>query len=207
MSRFQLIEVSRFQLEVKKSRFLATAYPLTTLQDLEPLLQEARLVTATHHCWAYRFDDHYRFSDDGEPSGTAGRPIFSAIDGQNIDHILIIVTRWYGGVNLGTGGLVRAYGGAASECLRTAKRAEIQATAEYSLFCDFSLMSGVHQILLRYQAEKLSEQFKETGLRLHIRVPSQHMQDINQKLNDLSRGATRLQPCDNITHEHTPHKF
>jgi uncharacterized YigZ family protein len=207
MSRFQLAEVSRFQLEVKKSRFLAAAYPLTGLDNVEPLLQAARLVTATHHCWAYRFDDHYRFSDDGEPSGTAGRPILSAIDGQNIDHTLIIVTRWYGGVNLGTGGLVRAYGSTASECLRIAKRTEIQTTTEYSLFSNFSLMSSIHQLLQQYQGEKLAEHFEEAGARLHIRIPSQHVEAINRKLNDLSRGATQLQPCDNNTHEHTHHKF
>ena len=79
--------------------------------------------TATHNCWAYRIGSEYRFSDDGEPAGTAGRPILAAIDGQGCDQVVVVVTRWYGGIKLGAGGLVRAYGGCAAECLRAAPNA------------------------------------------------------------------------------------
>ncbi|MFC6616804.1 IMPACT family protein [Deinococcus radiophilus] len=80
----------------------------------------AKYPDATHHCWAYRIGELYRFNDDGEPGGTAGAPILRAIEGQGVQHVMVIVVRYYGGVKLGTGGLVRAYGGAAAECLRTA---------------------------------------------------------------------------------------
>jgi len=63
---------------------------------------------ATHNCWAWRYGTHSRSSDDGEPAGTAGRPILAAIDGQGLDRLLVVVTRWYGGIKLGAGGLVRA---------------------------------------------------------------------------------------------------
>ena len=78
----------------------------------------ARYPDATHHCWAYRIGPAYRFGDDGEPGGTAGAPILRAIEGQGVDRVMVVVVRFYGGVKLGTGGLARAYGGTAAECLR-----------------------------------------------------------------------------------------
>ena len=122
MSGFTLASKAEYLLEVKQSRFLANGFPISGIEEAMVLLDVARQQPATHHCWAYRVGNNYRFSDDGEPSGTAGKPILSAIDGQQLDAVIVIVTRWYGGINLGTGGLVRAYGGAAAECLRLAER-------------------------------------------------------------------------------------
>src|SRR5690606_2732749 len=79
---------------------------------------------ASHHCWAYRIGNEYRYSDDGEPGGTAGRPILQAIDGQGYDRVVVLVVRWFGGIKLGTGGLIRAYGGCAANCLRAGTRIE-----------------------------------------------------------------------------------
>ena len=73
---------------------------------------------ATHNCWAYKIGQEYRFNDDGEPGGTAGRPILQAIEGQGMDRVAVLVVRWFGGVKLGAGGLVRAYGGCAANCGR-----------------------------------------------------------------------------------------
>src|SRR5690625_5475890 len=80
---------------------------------------------ATHNCCAWRIDERYRFDDDGEPGGTAGRPILQAIDGQNFDQTVVVVIRYFGGTKLGTGGLIRAYGGVTAEALRTAKSTPI----------------------------------------------------------------------------------
>jgi len=99
-------------IEVKHSRFLAQAAPVQTSAQALAFLEEIARTPATHHCWAWRIGGDYRSSDDGEPAGTAGRPILAAIDGQGFDRVMVVVTRWYGGVKLGAGGLVRAYGGA-----------------------------------------------------------------------------------------------
>jgi len=139
---------------------------------------------------------NYRFSDDGEPSGTAGRPILSAIDGQQLDAVMVIVTRWYGGINLGTGGLVRAYGGAAAECLRLAERKPLLVWLEAKLQCDFSLTGSVHMLLQQYQAEKLDESFNELGWQLHFRIPAQYLSKLAIKMSDLSRGSAVLSACD-----------
>ena len=111
-----------FTLEVKHSRFLAQAAPASAPAAALAFLDEVADPAATHNCWAYRIGGEYRSSDAGEPAGTAGRPILTAIDGQGCDQVVVVVTRWYGGIKLGAGGLVRAYGGAAAECLRNAGR-------------------------------------------------------------------------------------
>ncbi len=203
MSGFTLASKVDHVIEVKQSRFLANAYPISNVDEAMGFLETARQHAATHHCWAYKLGSNYRFSDDGEPAGTAGRPILSAIEGQQLDAVMVVVTRWYGGINLGTGGLVRAYGGAAAECLRLAERKPLLVWLEAKLQCDFSLTGSVHMLLQQYQAEKLDEGFDEHGWQLHFRIPAQYLPAITTKLNDLSRGAAILRPCDNIPHEHT----
>src|SRR5690606_35762264 len=110
------------ELEIKHSRFIAHAAPIGNATDALTFVDAVSVADATHNCWAYRHGNEYRSSDDGEPSGTAGRPILAAIDGQGYDRVVVVVTRWYGGIKLGAGGLVRAYGGTAAECLRLAQR-------------------------------------------------------------------------------------
>lgn len=202
-NNFTLASNVEHWLEVKQSRFHAAGYPISTIDQAMAFIDGARLQVATHHCWAYKLGPNYRFSDDGEPSGTAGRPILSAIDGQQLDAVLVIVTRWYGGINLGTGGLVRAYGGAAAECLRLAERKPLLVWIEAILQCDFSLTGSVHQLLQQYQAEKIDEGFSEDGWQLHFRIPAQYLSDLTSRINDASRGAAKVLPCDNSPHEHT----
>ena len=99
---------------IKRSRFLAVASRADSPEAALVWLGRNAASDASHNCWAYRVGNEYRFSDDGEPGGTAGRPILAAIEGAGLDHVIVVVTRWYGGVKLGAGGLVRAYGGTAS---------------------------------------------------------------------------------------------
>lgn len=112
------------ELRVKGSRFLAEALPVATEEAAEAAIRAVRRREhgATHHCTAYRvgLDGLFRYNDDGEPSGTAGPPILRQIDGRAATNALVVVTRYYGGTKLGTGGLVRAYGDAASEALDAA---------------------------------------------------------------------------------------
>lgn len=94
-----------------------------------------------HHCWAYRIGQAYRFHDDGEPSSSAGKPILAAIDGQGFDHAVVVVTRWFGGIKLGIGGLIRAYGGTAAKCLQQARKQPIVHVTRMVLRCDFAQWS------------------------------------------------------------------
>lgn len=108
---FTLKAPCTYQEEIRKSRFLALAAPVSSAAEAQAFIQRASDPSASHNCWAWKVGNQYRSSDDGEPGGTAGRPMLAAIEGQGFDRVAVVVTRWYGGIQLGTGGLARAYGG------------------------------------------------------------------------------------------------
>ena len=178
--------------EVRKSRFLARAAPIDSELAAMQFLRDVHDASASHHCWAWRLGEAYRSSDDGEPGGSAGRPILAAIDGQGYDRVMVVVLRWFGGVKLGVGGLVRAYGGVAAECLRTAARVPLVRTIEADLACAFALSGGVHALLPAVAATKLGESFEADGLRLRLRLPASMVGELERRLRDLSRGAAVL---------------
>ncbi len=103
---------------VKKSRFLVKVFPLSSPEEFPRILKEEGDPSANHNCWAWKVDNDYRFYDDGEPSGTAGKPIFQAIESQKWNNIAVLVIRYFGGIKLGAGGLIRAYNGTASRALQ-----------------------------------------------------------------------------------------
>ncbi len=124
---FRQIAVAQItEIKVKGSRFIAEALPAESEGVAMDLLQGVRKreYNATHHCWAYRLGQDaslFRYSDDGEPGGTAGQPILRHIDAREVTNLIVVVTRYYGGTRLGTGGLIRAYGDAASQVLDACK--------------------------------------------------------------------------------------
>lgn len=187
-----LARPAEFELEAKRSRFLARAAPVDSPEAALDWLQSVSDPQATHNCWAYRIGAEYRSSDDGEPGGSAGRPILAAIEGQGLDQVVVVVTRWYGGTNLGVGGLIRAYGGAAAECLRTAARRELVPWCELELACGFELANAVHGLLAEFGGQKLDEHFDPDGLRLRVRLPDYTIDTLAGRLRDISRGAASL---------------
>jgi len=117
---------SRAELKVLGSRFIARAEPVSEKSEAEAILSRLRKEyhDATHHCYAYRLgvaEDRFRANDDGEPSGSAGKPILAAIDHAALTDLLVVVIRYFGGTKLGVGGLARAYGEAASGALQAAE--------------------------------------------------------------------------------------
>ena len=183
-------------LEVKHSRFVARAAPAISPDAALEFLAQVCDAAATHNCWAYRVGPEYRSSDDGEPSGTAGRPILAAIEGQGYDQVVVVVTRWYGGIKLGAGGLVRAYGGAAAECLRRAERRALVAMSEAVVVCQFDDLGSVHAALDSWAAEKLSEEFHENGVTLRLRVPAARLDALKSHLRDATRNRVRIAESD-----------
>jgi len=190
-----LAERTSHLLEVKHSRFLAQAAPVATPDDALAFLREIAVPDATHNCWAYRIGGEYRSSDDGEPAGTAGRPILAAIDGQGFDRVMVVVTRWYGGIKLGAGGLVRAYGGAAAECLRTAPRQPLVVTTRLVLACVFDDLGAVHAALAPYLATKLQESFDENGALLTLELPAHRVDALKTHLRDATRNRVHVVPA------------
>jgi uncharacterized YigZ family protein len=179
-------------LEVRHSRFLAQAAPAATPVAALAFLQQVADADATHNCWAYRIGGQYRSSDDGEPAGTAGRPILAAIDGQGYDQVMVVVTRWFGGIKLGAGGLVRAYAGAAAECLRLAQRQPLVAMRQLQLACPFEDLGSVHSALTALGAEKTSETFDASGALLTVRLRTDALDTLKIRLRDATRNRVRL---------------
>jgi putative IMPACT (imprinted ancient) family translation regulator len=192
MNRDTLAAPAQLAIEVRRSRFHAHAVPIASEADAPLFLRDVHDASATHHCWAWRLGQSYRSSDDGEPGGSAGRPILAAIDAQGFDRVMVVVLRWFGGTKLGTGGLVRAYGGCAAECLRTAPRRALVRMREADLACDFGLAGSVHSLLSAVGATKLEEAFAPEGLRLRLRLPAAMVGELERRLRDLSRGNASL---------------
>ncbi len=183
---------ARHLYEIKKSRFLALAAPADSPEAALKFLHDVADADATHNCWAYKIGAQYRFSDDGEPAGTAGRPMLQAIEGQGFDRVMVVVTRWFGGIKLGAGGLVRAYSAAAAECLRTAPRVAIVATIVAELRCAFDAMGQVHQLLGTHHARKLDETFDADGARLRIELPASTLPALARAVRDATRGQASV---------------
>lgn len=183
---------ARLLQEIRKSRFLAQAAPVDAPDMAMAMIAEVSDSLATHNCWAYRIGQAYRFSDDGEPGGTAGRPILQAIEGQGFDRIVVVVTRWYGGIKLGAGGLARAYGGCAAECLRLAPRIGIVDATCLSVRFEFSLLPILNARLPEFAAETISEEFNAEGVLLTLRMPCARLDEFSVFVQDLSRGRAVL---------------
>lgn len=190
---FQLEQAATFEQIIKKSRFLAIALPVATEEEAKAALATHSDADANHNCWAWRIGAAYRFSDDGEPSGTAGKPILAAIDGQSLTNVVVIVTRWFGGILLGSGGLVRAYGGTAAGCLRNAPMIELKPSVEGLVRVEFSDLARVKARLQAIADLAIAEeQFTATGADMHLRVPETEIETVSRLVSDLTSGRSEL---------------
>jgi uncharacterized YigZ family protein len=175
--------------EIKKSRFIATAIRVNTIETAVEQIGRLSQAAASHNCWAYKIGDQYRFSDDGEPGGTAGRPILAAIEGQGVDCVLALVTRFFGGIKLGAGGLVRAYGGTAAKCLRDAPKREVRPTVEISIKVPFEAIGSVYPVLSRFDAIKLGETYREDGIEITLKIETRAAPEFKSTLTNATKGA------------------
>jgi uncharacterized YigZ family protein len=163
------------EIKVKGSRFIARAVPVRSLESVQLALDDIRREDrdATHHCTAYRLGpsgDEFRFNDDGEPSGTAGRPILRQIEGHDLTNTLVVVTRYFGGIKLGTGGLIRAYGDAAREALDHAPVDVIVRRKPISVKFAYADTSPAMHTISRFDAEILNTEYgDETRIELGVR--------------------------------------
>jgi uncharacterized YigZ family protein len=190
---FQLVQPATFEQIIKKSRFVATALAVSSEEEAKAAIAAAGHADANHNCWAWRIGSAYRFSDDGEPSGTAGKPILAAIDGQSLDRVVVIVTRWFGGILLGSGGLVRAYGGTAAACLRAAALVEVKPSVPGIASVEFSDLARVKARLQSVADLTITEeQFTATGADLVLSVPEAELETVSRLIADLTSGRAQL---------------
>lgn len=173
---------------VKHSRFLVQAGPVDSAEAAMAFIAAVSDADATHNCWAWRVGAAFRSSDDGEPGGSAGRPILAAIDGAGFDRIAVVVTRWFGGIKLGVGGLVRAYGGSTASALRQAPRVPLVAMAGLEIGCGFDDLGHVHAALAAFAAQKDAERFDSDGAVLQVQLPADRRQALEHALREATRG-------------------
>ena len=150
------------ELEIKRSRFLGRAAPLRTEEAVQAWLAATRAAhpDANHHCFAYRLGvsgDAGRFSDDGEPGGTAGRPIMEVLLREALVDVAVVVTRYFGGVLLGAGGLTRAYSQSAAGAVRAAGFLSMRPHTEIDVTIDYASLGALEQLLLAYGAAGAGE--------------------------------------------------
>ncbi|KAA0910929.1 YigZ family protein [Pusillimonas sp. ANT_WB101] len=191
---YTLSAPASYEEDIKKSRFLALADAVQTPEEAMAFFAANSVADATHNCWAYRIGAEYRFNDDGEPGGTAGRPILQAIEGQQCDRVAVLVIRWFGGVKLGTGGLMRAYGGAAAQCLRLAAKTELVDEVQVSCACDFADIAIFRARLPGFDVRVLDEQFTDTGVRWVLAVPRTEAAALQALHTNLTRGKGMWEP-------------
>lgn len=185
---FTLSMIATVQQDIKKSRFMAVAAPVSSVEQAQNFLQQQHDATTTHQCWAWKINGQSRINDDGEPSGTAGRPILAVIEGQQLDNVIVLVNRWYGGVKLGTGGLVRAYGGTAQLCLQLATKIERVNTLQVECFVNFSEWARVEHYLKSHQIKIVQQSYGVHGIQLEMNIAASFQDEFNGWLQDITAG-------------------
>ena len=170
------------------SRFIAFAYPVETEDQVKELVQALRKEyhDARHHCYAYRLGykgDVWRASDDGEPSGSAGRPILGQIDSLGLSDVLVVVVRYFGGIKLGIPGLIRAYKTSTSDALSSAQIVEKIAAQNFGISFDYLSMNAVMKVLKDMDLPQSNQMFGER-CSIQVRVRLTAVEDFKKKMKD-----------------------
>ena len=166
---------------INKSRFITYLVPINSIDEIENNFKKVKIEykDATHHCYAYILDNVKRFSDDGEPGGTAGMPILNVLEQNELNHILCIVVRYFGGIKLGAGGLVRAYTNSVSECIECSNIIELINGVQIEITFNYDNVKQIDYILKDY--EIVNKRYEENIIYL---FNSPTNTDIKEKLNN-----------------------
>jgi len=163
-------------LEIKRSKFIGRSFrraaPAAALDAVQSVRETYR--DADHHCWAYRVGvqgEQARYNDDGEPQGTAGPPILQVLERKDVTNALIVVTRYFGGIKLGTGGLAHAYGEAAKLVLEESRPREIRRLTEVRVIVPHGLLVPLEKYVEKGRGEILEREFRE-HIVIRLRIPS-----------------------------------
>jgi uncharacterized YigZ family protein len=197
--RFLRIAVeSVAEIKVKDSRFIAESCRVTAVDEAQARLNQIRRRehAASHHCYAWRVglgdQARFKYSDDGEPGGTAGRPIYDAIMSADLTDVLLVVTRYFGGTKLGTGGLARAYAEAARQVLAQSGRTECFLNRLLRVTIDYSLYEQLMRLMRQYHTHQVrSDLTSDVCLELEIRRG--HLEEFIADLIELSAGKARIE--------------
>lgn len=183
---------TQFTEEIKKSRFIVNAAPVISAEQAAQFIDSISDPNATHNCWAWKIGQKYRFNDDGEPTSTAGRPILSAIEGQDCDQVVVVVTRYFGGIKLGTGGLIRAYGGSASHSLQQATLIELIARITLQFHCYYNEWPIIENRLKELDAIIENQEFDAEGVKVSVAITKDNSVILQKNISDITRGRVNI---------------
>lgn len=174
----------------KGSRFIAYLYPVTAEEQVKPLVDAIKKEhhAARHHCFAYRIGHDgavFRANDDGEPSGTAGRPILGAIDSASLSDVLVVVVRYFGGILLGVPGLINAYREATKDAIANAVTVQKVACKTFRLEFEYLQMNDVQRFIKSEGVEVLEQQF-DLGCKLVFRIPQSRASSVPEKIKKIN---------------------
>lgn len=188
----------RVEEEIKRSRFITTVGRAATVEAATRFIDDVstEFADATHNCWAYvagapATTERVGMSDNGEPHGTAGRPMLNVLLHSGVGEIAAVVTRYYGGTKLGTGGLVRAYSGGVQLALATLPVAERVDFVGLEVAVDYAKVTAVQQLFGTFGVEVLSQTF-EAEARFRLRLPEDRAVEFRQAVLDITRGQARV---------------
>ncbi|MBC7237352.1 MAG: YigZ family protein [Chloroflexi bacterium] len=190
-------ETAQSELEIKNSLFIGTVGHAADVEAATAFVERVRTeyADATHNAWAYRIDDGPHglcgFSDDGEPGGTAGRPMLSVLEGSELLEVVAVVTRYFGGIKLGAGGLVRAYSAAVREAVHNLATVECVLHRLARIEVDYGLYGHLQYLLPRYEVIIEQPSFSDR-VTLDIAVPYTKLAEVAELLRERTNGQLRL---------------
>ena len=186
---FTIEKTSVAEFKDRGSKFIAYTYPVATADEFKTYLQQLKKEhhKAEHHCFAYRIGtdgNNFRVNDDGEPSGSAGRPILGQIDSKELTNVAVIVVRYFGGTLLGVPGLINAYKNATALALQTVPIIQKQVEIKYVVHFDYTQMNDVMIILKQYNCSVISQEM-QLFCAITIGIPINRQEEVLYKLNDM----------------------
>lgn len=166
------------EIEIKKSKFISKIYKIYNLEEVREILQNLKkeYKDATHYCYAYIINENKKSSDDNEPSGTAGIPILQALEKNNLNYVLCVVIRYFGGIKLGAGGLVRAYTKSVTEGLKKSQIIELIEGYEVEISTSYEEQKRLDYILKEY---KFTKNFNNNVI-YKILIPKEEINKLNE---------------------------
>jgi uncharacterized YigZ family protein len=189
------------EIKIKGSRFIGQVYKCRTSEQAKAILDRIRkkYYDATHNCFAWQvgLDNaaEFKYSDDGEPNGTAGKPIYDQLNGYGLTDLIVIATRYYGGTKLGTGGLTHAYSDSAAAVIEEAGIVEKFITGQLGLEMDFSDYNIVERSVLDMGAKIIESNFSDK-VTLTVEIRKSQLETVREKLIDITSGRIKIARTD-----------
>ena len=200
---FTIAQTAKAEIRVKGSRFIGEVALVSDAAGAKTYLESVRKreYEATHHCFAYRLgvgsDIEFKYSDDGEPNGSAGKPIYDCIAGRELTSVIVVVTRYFGGTKLGTGGLVRAYSEAALLSLEKAGKKTNYITDTICLTIEFSFYDRILKVIEKLKAKQTESDFSEK-VSMTVQIRKSLTEQFVRELTDISRGTAQIKKQENV---------